>query len=488
MEPPAASGDADDLISGLPDSVLHTILIRLASVAAAARTSVLSRRWRSVWNSMPELDFGGSPAPARTTSSTAVADSIDAALSSSSTAALRRLKIHLSNIVRCNVPADRVVPWLLFASKRVTGRIDIHLPSGHRPKAKQGTKEELALPVCERATEIDINLSANFVLRPPPTGSFRALTDLRIMGTDMDGGELGRFVSTQCPRLRKLSLFCVRFAATDHVSIRSESLECLQYHALDEGKLEVTTPMLLEIHVHHVAEAYIVAPKLEKVDWGGKLNPNHHQFAVAPSHLRSLSIVYSTWLSILISSKWLMQRFNTVSELQVSIGILKGIVGYKAFVKDMDKLPTCETLSIHLIKNNHGLAPMMVHLLKRCSGIRKLKLFFDWRKSSEMTSCTTSGCPCLLRESYMLDDITFDSLEEIKISLFSGSTEEEEFMKLLLSRRNMVTLKRVDLTVPFAAVSPTIMEVIERIQSTCYPNREVQFSVRSREVPKPLAF
>jgi hypothetical protein len=56
-----------------------------------------------------------------------------------------------------------------------------------------------------------------------------------------------------------------------------------------------------------------------------------------------------------------------------------------------------------------------------------------------------SGCPCLLLENYRLDGIAFDSLEEIGIKSFTGSDEQEEFLKLLLSRCNTVTLKRVDI-------------------------------------------
>ncbi|TVU38500.1 hypothetical protein EJB05_11873, partial [Eragrostis curvula] len=37
---------AMDRISGLPDELLHSILVRLRSARAAARTSLLSHRWR----------------------------------------------------------------------------------------------------------------------------------------------------------------------------------------------------------------------------------------------------------------------------------------------------------------------------------------------------------------------------------------------------------------------------------------------------------
>uniref|UniRef100_A0A0D9WWY0 F-box domain-containing protein n=1 Tax=Leersia perrieri TaxID=77586 RepID=A0A0D9WWY0_9ORYZ len=46
-----------DLLSSLPDDVLHAILLRLCSAEAAARTSLLARRWRHLWTHLPELEF-----------------------------------------------------------------------------------------------------------------------------------------------------------------------------------------------------------------------------------------------------------------------------------------------------------------------------------------------------------------------------------------------------------------------------------------------
>jgi hypothetical protein len=57
--------------------------------------------------------------------------------------------------------------------------------------------EELALPICERATEIDLYITTcNVFLRPPPIGSFSLLTDLKISCAEMDSGELGCVVSS----------------------------------------------------------------------------------------------------------------------------------------------------------------------------------------------------------------------------------------------------------------------------------------------------
>lgn len=49
-------GDGDYL-SSLPDDVLLLILLRLPSASTAARTSIVSRRWRMLWADIPELSY-----------------------------------------------------------------------------------------------------------------------------------------------------------------------------------------------------------------------------------------------------------------------------------------------------------------------------------------------------------------------------------------------------------------------------------------------
>ncbi|CAO2144546.1 unnamed protein product [Urochloa humidicola] len=115
---------AEDHISGLPDELLHSILLRLSSTQAAARTSVLSRRWRPIWTHLPELIFGNAshddpPPPLPVASS--FLDVVDGALAACAAPTLQAFVVVLPTGL--NIPAGRVAPWLRFASERVVGEL-----------------------------------------------------------------------------------------------------------------------------------------------------------------------------------------------------------------------------------------------------------------------------------------------------------------------------------------------------------------------------
>jgi hypothetical protein len=50
-------GGGADLISALPEDLRLEVLVRLRCARAAARTSLLSRRWRGLWTRLPDLTF-----------------------------------------------------------------------------------------------------------------------------------------------------------------------------------------------------------------------------------------------------------------------------------------------------------------------------------------------------------------------------------------------------------------------------------------------
>ncbi|CAN1751689.1 Putative F-box/LRR-repeat protein At3g18150 [Linum perenne] len=60
------NSEGRDHISDLPDEIIHKVLRRISSPAKAARTTALSRRWRSVWSSYPAVQYRHSDLPRST--------------------------------------------------------------------------------------------------------------------------------------------------------------------------------------------------------------------------------------------------------------------------------------------------------------------------------------------------------------------------------------------------------------------------------------
>ncbi|CAN6219169.1 unnamed protein product [Urochloa humidicola] len=197
-------GGGADLISNLPDELLRIILLRLRDTAAAARTSVLARRWRRVWAHLPELSFRYKH---RWIYSARAHERVDAALAAhAAMTAVTLLDIGLPSWKPPQTAAaDPEAPnrFLQFASRRVAGELRLSLYSC------MDWGDEIVLPTCERATSIKLSVSHHTLrLQPHPGGggAFAALGTLRIENADVHGNELEDVVSYGCPSLKELFL------------------------------------------------------------------------------------------------------------------------------------------------------------------------------------------------------------------------------------------------------------------------------------------
>ncbi|CAL5083412.1 unnamed protein product [Urochloa decumbens] len=319
-----------DCISGLPDELLHDILLRLESTRAAARTSVLSRRWRHVWANLPELVFDGdgtdddsdsddedsAPPPPPAAS---FPDSIDNALRAySASTIVESLDISLPSASGCPaIPARRVGSWLRFASRHQVRRLYLDVPSSDTP----GTCQEagaLELPTIDRAQYISLSLGDRWQLRIRPAGVFADLTDLTIREATMEGHELEALVSSQCPRLSDLRLRVTLVADESDISLRSDSLQTLSFCVDNTSRIEIVAPRMekLSVYQFYDSEARISGPKLAELVWDG--NPDAFDSDIqfdddTSRHLRVLDVNE-------ISST-LMPRFSKVDELTLGIDI-----------------------------------------------------------------------------------------------------------------------------------------------------------------------
>lgn len=308
---------SDDRISGLSDDLLRDILLRLRSLPAAARTTILSRRWRHVWTSIPELVIDELHVPGRPPSSFLRAVEGALAAYSASNVDVAALTIAVPDVRLCRIEARRVSSWLRVASERVAGTLSLALPRSE--PIVHGHGQEVELPPCRRATEITLSLAGAFVLRLRPAASFAALTVLTIQSAAMDGRELGAFVSSMCPRLTDLTLRVSLVACSD-VSIRSASLRRLEFGAGCAQRLGVAAPMLEVLVASFLHHAHISAPRLAEA----KVQRLHrHHFADdVPRRLRRLDI---TQLYLNAAAPPRARRFDAVDELRLSALIVRPI-------------------------------------------------------------------------------------------------------------------------------------------------------------------
>jgi hypothetical protein len=323
-----------DRISSLPDHLLHSILLHLSDAEAAARTTVLSRRWRHVWADLPELCFryDRDDVVARTREQRAWAHRrVDAALAAfpRPTVALLDIDLALWAPAPLRHPADpdRDDPLLRFlASQRVAGELRLLLRGGWG---------DLVLPPFERVTAISLivlssgwhraALTLQFQAALPAAGggTFAALAILRITRAGVDSRELGDVLSSRCPVLKELYLERIDLIQDpDRVlCISSNSLERLEMDMkVHRGAhLQVIAPKLKVFVSPRIFsdDARIVAPKLLEMCWDGPYDPSCHHLEELRRHLQRLEIAKNA------PAAMLMRQFYTVHELNLTIRVWK---------------------------------------------------------------------------------------------------------------------------------------------------------------------
>ncbi|XP_021317094.1 F-box/FBD/LRR-repeat protein At1g16930 isoform X2 [Sorghum bicolor] len=361
-------GFGEDRISGLPDALLHEILVRLRSASAAARTSVLSRRWRHLWAHLPELRLVA--LPSREAAPASFIDTVDAALGGYLAPTLEHLGVshHVTDIQGrdLRISPARIAPWLHFAAAHVVGELNLYLrvPQTFGASTPEIVWDEeaavLELPVCERTKRIELFLQYAYThwLRPQASGLFAVLTFLKINGyVRMEGRDLTALVSTQCPCLRDLDLF-IKLIDNFDVLIHSNSLHTLVLRVLETRRLEVVAPRLEEFTIYdQPKEAHISAPKLAKVAWHAAYDPHINRF-----------VDVGRTLQLLRTSKQassLTKRFNEVDELDLNISMyFPDVATYESFLIQTNKLPKCKSFRLLLSWEHHALVPIVLHLLR----------------------------------------------------------------------------------------------------------------------------
>jgi hypothetical protein len=314
------TGVLEDRLSALPDDILRSILLRLSSTTAAARTSVLSRRWRGLWAQLPEIHF---PFPSNP-------DAIGPALTA--TAACPDLRL-LHVACRDDTGAEA---WLHTAASRLVAGGELYFYN-RTPGQERGNVGALSwkcltlhLPCFETAARVWLRLGFVY-LELPLAGVFSRLTELRLENVTLDSeseSELGDMVSSpRCPVLRELCISIVR--GLDSLCIISDTLERLELNMLNGLKeLTINAPMLIALNVfacftrsRRKPIAAIYASMLELLWWSDAFDPRFVVFSEMPNLQQLITFPIPVFgrinFRLLQDSAMLLQHIPMVSQLDL---------------------------------------------------------------------------------------------------------------------------------------------------------------------------
>ncbi|KAL6839430.1 hypothetical protein ACP4OV_030700 [Aristida adscensionis] len=460
----AGADDSVDRISELPDDVLVLILTRVRT-RAAARTSVLSRRWRRLWKLLPELSFLGALEADR---ARAVLEGHDAPL--------RGLLI-LSRFAA----ADSVAALLRSAARRVTGQFFfMSEPRGSENEDAEGGA--FVLPCFESATRIFLQLGF-LGLAAPAAGVFARLTDLCLCNVQFQGPlAIGDSSSPRFPCLQTLTIHDAR--GMESLTVRSECLLEIELSRLSGLRhLTIVAPALKQLRVGqcsspHLPAANISAPQLKLLEIN-LLNPcSVHLGNMEHEHLQRLGtlifIVYADGEDSRYNHacQSILRRFKAVEDLSLSLFYHDDIDGYQYMMDDMTMFPEITFLHLTIIASGHAFGASLFHVLRMCSGIRRLNLELVIPTKHGDYICP-SGCICGQQPNWEDEALLLNHLQEVEITRFRGSEHELPFVQQLF---NWATaLKRISIIFDYLVTESMAKELYQMVQSCSRPEICMEF-------------
>ncbi|CAL5091972.1 unnamed protein product [Urochloa decumbens] len=476
-----AGAAGEDRLSALPDDVLVLILVRIGLTAEAARTSVLSRRWRHLWPLLPELRFDNTPDGHRIGEVLGAPDPPPP---------LRFIYVFTEDS-----SPDSLEAWLPVAARRLSGDLFYFNALPFKEKVEEEEEEEeeeedqagesdagaVQLPCFENATGINISL-ALLGLTLPPAGTFARLVNLALYCVRLRGPcELSDVVSSQrCPSLQRLTAGNIR--GVDRLTIHSETLLELDLYYL-KGLLQLTVvaPKLKVLKLLGCFDmdkpvASISAPRLQVLKWRDSYDPSSVQLGDL-GQLRRLKadcvLVYCEHGSVenrRVLNLW--QQFRSILMLNIVLTYPPDIIGSLPYsIEDITVLPRTIFLTLEVKNEGHNFGPSSFHMLRLCTGIRRLSLVLNTSKGLE--SACQSGCTCDQPANWKTEELSLNRLTEVEGTDLRGAEHEVVFMERLFSWATM--LKKMEITFDYSVTKSKARELLQTLASFSRPEALVEF-------------
>ncbi|XP_051230909.1 putative F-box/FBD/LRR-repeat protein At4g03220 [Lolium perenne] len=473
---------SEDCLSALPDDLLLHILRELPTTAAA-RTSVLSRRWRCLWALLPNLYFFPSHNPDSVRGALAALE----AMSDDKAPPLRYLFVFPSH-----ASADSLAACLPIAARRVAGVLIFDLAAA--TVAREDGRDAFELPCFNRATELRLGLGFLSVTLPP-SGVFTRLTDLSLEELHLHGPcGIGEAVSSpRCPSLQTLKVLNAQ--GLGNFAIHSESLLKIKLEkSCGLQQLTIVAPALKELTVfycfaHHSNPsqpvADIAAPQLVSLHWRDAYHPSSVKFG----EMAQLELLSATFFLVDEADGYehnrdcvrLLRHFEDVSTLTLQLAYMpeedieEDLGEHHYLMEDMPRLPYVTFLTLLITAKGHSFGASSFHVLRTCTSIRKLMLIFSSSLHLEAEPACASGCSCDHPPNWKTEELVLNHLREVEISYLKGTEHDFALVKRLFSWAT--ALKTMAISFHLSITESMAKELCQRILGFSKPDICLKFYV-----------
>ncbi|CAL4966637.1 unnamed protein product [Urochloa decumbens] len=425
---PEGDGDAVDRISDLPDHLLQEILNRLRCTRTAARTSILSPRWRDLWRDLPDVCFRD-----------VAAEALPAALAQVARPELSFLGIYNRSFSSLNMEgmasllrtAERLAPVELVVSGSLFWAIDIPF--------------ELRQPCFHRAKSITLDLAYCHQKLRITGGDFPVLEMLSLSGLSFSIPDL----ISRAPRLRSLQVRGgERFNCRDKILVDSTTIEELRLDLWELlGGIHILAPSLKTFTLTTVSlrSIHVVAPVLKTFTLSACmvwLDSSIAFSAPAVEHLswkcdftRTTQLIHWAWrlLNLKLGKKEDGYVLSLCLRIEDSAEHLRNL-------QEIVSLPTISRLELDLYLCGHVYGPTVLKLLGICVDVQRLKLVLS---NVDLFEVCPPNCGCNEPQDWRSQSVSLTALEVVEMENLCGSGHEIDFLKLVF--RCAPLLKRVTL-------------------------------------------
>ncbi|KAG7537794.1 Leucine-rich repeat 2, partial [Arabidopsis suecica] len=327
--------DKEDRISQLPEPLISEILCQL-STKDAVRTSVLSTRWRSLWQWVPELDLDSDTF----SNFDAFVSFADRFFDSNKESWIRKLRIHIPNSSHSKSFPTR---WIDAVSSRRIQHLDVHF-AFCRPEESPA----LNIYVCQTLVQLQLR---GFTLA---SAEFVSLPSLKIMHLEYisypNESTLEKLISGS-PVLEELTIRACFSDKKKVLQVRSHTLKRIHINEFTQFVIDAPLLQCLKAEVILIKNFQIINsafPGRLNIDIGSNSESLICDILTDISRVRDLVISRRTWKEIFAYSKsGPVPQFCNLSHLNATFYIYD----LETLQTLLESCPKLESLVLELVKD-----------------------------------------------------------------------------------------------------------------------------------------